>query len=208
MSRANRYRNGRAPCPCGCAPLKGRPRLRRNCAWLRSVLSLLVKERSRQRELMTFWATERASGVACCQTMKKIARFEIQLESRFARENTTANTRLKSAIGPRSAVVCRPRQAALKRTFLMPAMGQKRYGVSASTDVASVLQMQAMLIIASEESALHRRRSRRGGRLRPDRCRRRRIVITSPRLVHPAIDDPFLKLRRRTQQRSFAGRAI
>jgi len=70
MSSADRYRNGRARCPCGCAPLKGRPRLRRNCAWLRSILPLLVQERSRQRELTIYWATERASGIACCQTMK------------------------------------------------------------------------------------------------------------------------------------------
>lgn len=70
MSRADRYRNGRAPCPCGCAPVKGRLRLRRNCSWLSSILPLLIRERSRQIELATFWATERAAGTGCCGTMK------------------------------------------------------------------------------------------------------------------------------------------
>jgi hypothetical protein len=70
MSKADRYKNGRAACPCGCAPVKGRPRLRRNCPWLRSVLPLLVEERQRRRKLDAFWADARSSGAICCGTMK------------------------------------------------------------------------------------------------------------------------------------------
>lgn len=69
-SKADRYRNGRAPCPCGCKPIKGRPRLRRDCSWLRSILPLLVQERLRRDKLAAFWSEARSSGAACCGTMK------------------------------------------------------------------------------------------------------------------------------------------
>lgn len=70
MRKADCYRNGRAACSCGCEPLKGRPRLRRNCSWLRAALPLLLEERLRQRKLTEFWRGERAKGTVCCRTMK------------------------------------------------------------------------------------------------------------------------------------------
>lgn len=72
LGRKDEPINGRAPCPRGCRA-RGQPsapRLRRNCAWRRDLLEIVVEERKRRKELARYWDSVRKEGIICCGTMR------------------------------------------------------------------------------------------------------------------------------------------